>query len=82
MSADLHHLSGLHGANLSAFQCAQAIVETNMLRLDPEIVLRSMRAELALAVQAFPTDREKADAHVAIAANKLAVAIRIQEDAS
>ncbi len=83
MTADLHHLSGLHGANLEAFKRAGDIIERHMRALDPERVLRSMRRELELARQLGndPRTIEQADAHVVIAANKLAVSIRLQEDA-
>ncbi len=80
MSADLHHLSGLHGANLGAFQRAAAIVDASMRKPDPEDFLREMRAELEIArqLERDPATIEDADAHGAMAANKLAIAIGLQ----
>ncbi len=79
--SNVETLYGLRGANLEAFKRAGDIIEANLRRLDPERVLRSMRRELELARQLGndPRTIEMADAHVAIAANKLAVAIRLGE---
>jgi hypothetical protein len=79
MTAQILHLSGLHGASLAAFERTVAIVDANLRRIDPEEALRQMRAHLEQARQLFPVSVEQADAYGAMAANKLSVALRMGE---
>jgi hypothetical protein len=78
MTADLYHLSGLRGPSLAAFRAAGQIIAQHMAH-DAEDVLASMRAHLAAAAQE-PT-YERGQAQVAMAANKLAIAVKLGERA-
>ncbi len=83
MTAPIHHLYGLRGANLAAFAAAGDLIEAHM-RPDPgyvpdpraEALMQQVRLLLDYARQTFPANRELADAFGAKAANKLALAIK------
>lgn len=84
MTADLYRISGLHDHGLAAFAKACGVVDANLRREheQSERLLREVRRLLGRAHQLeVAGDIEYADAHGAVAANKLAQAISVSERA-